>query len=479
MLETLLQEIISLGGIIAIIGLIWTICYGLQKISEHDRDQRLNKISSLLEALGSEVKYNRLAAAKGLSRYSDYVVNEIVAAISTEQSLIVLDALEETLSHVSDNNEEPCGKPQGIINHITTLLHKVTLWQATGNSQVQEVIELNSQSLVDRAILHGRLLKIGDSEGEIAARLRFSEDTLRINKDKYKADYEYGKTIQKMHNNRYKAVSNNQILLGKEIENLHEKAQTTYQLVESTGRIITKWIREKRDFSWPTNGVDLSESNLYRIDLSKADVSNSIFHYCILRHSNFENSILKQSNFSYSDIYGSIFNKVDFSRANLSSANFRSSEGIKAKFTESSIRNAIFSNGDFSNAIFSKVQGNEVKFKGSNLTGASFDEAELKGSEFHGAELEKSTFNNSILHGAKFINANLLDSSFKGASLKGADLLGAKFRNANLEDSDFSGANIKNAIFIGAKIRNTKFSKCKGSNEAKFDNGIDIIKLTK
>ena len=37
-------------------------------------------------------------------------------------------------------NEEPCGKPQGIINHITTLLPKVTLWQATGNSQVKETI---------------------------------------------------------------------------------------------------------------------------------------------------------------------------------------------------------------------------------------------------------------------------------------------------------------------------------------------------
>jgi hypothetical protein len=39
--------------------------------------------------------------------------------------------------HGFRGNEEPCGKPQGIINHITTLLPKVTLWQATGNSQVK------------------------------------------------------------------------------------------------------------------------------------------------------------------------------------------------------------------------------------------------------------------------------------------------------------------------------------------------------
>jgi len=41
------------------------------------------------------------------------------------------------------SNEEPCGKPQGIINHITTLLPKVTLWQATGNSQVKSLVSLN------------------------------------------------------------------------------------------------------------------------------------------------------------------------------------------------------------------------------------------------------------------------------------------------------------------------------------------------
>jgi len=42
-----------------------------------------------------------------------------------------------TLKEVESFNEEPCGKPQGIINHITTLQPKVTLWQATGNSQVK------------------------------------------------------------------------------------------------------------------------------------------------------------------------------------------------------------------------------------------------------------------------------------------------------------------------------------------------------
>ena len=38
-----------------------------------------------------------------------------------------------------DFNEEPCGKPQGINSHITNTA-AVTLWQATGNSQVKPQI---------------------------------------------------------------------------------------------------------------------------------------------------------------------------------------------------------------------------------------------------------------------------------------------------------------------------------------------------
>ena len=51
--------------------------------------------------------------------------------------LIVLPLIISTVPAViSLLNEEPCGKPQGINSHITNTT-AVTLWQATGNSQVK------------------------------------------------------------------------------------------------------------------------------------------------------------------------------------------------------------------------------------------------------------------------------------------------------------------------------------------------------
>ena len=83
------------------------------------------------------------------------------------------------------------------------------------------------------------------------------------------------------------------------------------------------------------------------------------------------------------------------------------------------------------------------------------------------------------MYRSKFIDANLKKSSMKDVHLNGADLCGAIFVNANLQNVDFTGANIKKADFTGANIENVKFEKCKGYDEAIFDNNSkDRIKFT-
>ena len=55
--------------------------------------------------------------------------------------LHIFSLIDNTIALETENvglNEEPCGKPQGINSHITNTA-AVTLWQATGNSQVKEL----------------------------------------------------------------------------------------------------------------------------------------------------------------------------------------------------------------------------------------------------------------------------------------------------------------------------------------------------
>jgi hypothetical protein len=47
--------------------------------------------------------------------------------------------IEEFIEQQKKRNEEPCGKPQGINSHITNTA-AATLWQATGNPQVETIL---------------------------------------------------------------------------------------------------------------------------------------------------------------------------------------------------------------------------------------------------------------------------------------------------------------------------------------------------
>ena len=67
------------------------------------------------------------------------------------------------------SNEEPCGKPQGINSHITNTA-AATLWQATGNPQVERASEIAGVNVVQfKEILaqKGITRWIGSGEDEL------------------------------------------------------------------------------------------------------------------------------------------------------------------------------------------------------------------------------------------------------------------------------------------------------------------------
>ena len=419
----------TLGGISGGIAVIWTIIYGLRTISQRSKEESRAKMSSLLESLSSESEYARLAAAKGLTRYIDNVIDEILTAISAEESCVVRTALENALYQIKKNN-------------------------------MKKVIRTNSETLINRSYLFGRLTAVGVEKEQIAARLRLTSESIKTIKDRFSIDYEYGKKIQQMHMKRQEIIESNQDNLGNGIGFLFKESKIVSRLTESTGRVIARWIRGGRKIYWPETGLDLSETNLYKVELKKINASYSMFSYCLMRHSNLEKSTLYKSNFSFADLLDTCMDNANFCEANLMNCHLRSSSGKYANFSKAYLYGAIFSQSDFSNAEFVRATADKVKFRGTILTNAIFNNCSLVKSEFQEANLEGALFNETRMFGSILINANLEDSSMKGVLLNGADLRGAKFLNANLEDVDFRGANIKNV----------KFENCKGFNEAIFDN---------
>jgi uncharacterized protein YjbI with pentapeptide repeats len=432
----------SIGGILAAAGIIWTIAYGLHTISKRNEEILLSKISSLLKTLSSESKYARLAASRGLSKYIDYIVDEVLTAISTEESIVVRDELGNALYRLKNKN-------------------------------MKKVSCSNSETIVERARLFGRLRKMKLREEEIAARLRFTPEILRSIKERHHVFYEHEKKIQDMSIRRHEMIGSGPNTIEKLIREQIDKATMINRLVECTGKVISKWMRDGRKIYWPQEGLDLSETNLHGIRLIRADASHSIFSYCIVRHSNFSESRLHETNFSFSDLFRVCFNNADLSKSNLMCANMRSSSGSFANFSETYLDNAVLSESNYSNATFDKAAGEGVKFRGSKLSRATFNECKLSKCEFQGAILAYTSFNKAEMFRSNFRDADLSHASMINTSLNGSDLSGAKFLNANLQDADFRGAIIENADFTGANIKNAKFEGSKGFSTAIFDNFRD------
>ena len=423
----------TLGGLLGGIAVIWTIIYGLRTISEHSKEQSSAKVSSLLESLSSESEYARLASARGLSLYIDKVTDEMLTAISIEKSNVVRNAMENALFQVKKNN-------------------------------MKKVIDKNSETFRNRSYLFGRLTKAEVNKEQIEARLRLSPESIKIIKERFNVDYEYGKKIQDLHMLRS---------LNKSNEFLFAESEMLCYQTESTGKVLARWIREGRTIDWPETGLDLSETNLYRVKLKSINANYSIFSYCIMRHSDLTGSRLDHSVFSSADLFEVCLDDVNLREANLNKCNLRKTSGKNADFSESFLNEAIFSESDYSNAKFEKATGKEVKFRGTRLRNAILNNCNITESEFQDANFEGAKLDEAKMYGSNFIKANFNNSSMKGVFLNGADLLGAKFLNANLQDADLRGANIKNADFRGANIENAKFENCKGFAEAIFDKNLN------
>jgi|LGOV01.1.fsa_nt_gb hypothetical protein len=355
---------IILGGI----AVIWTIIKGIDTISQKTKEQSLKKISSLLTSLSSKSKYAKLAAAKGLTPYADRVVDELLTAISIEESDIVRKALEKALYKITDKN-------------------------------MKKVIDSNNEAFIHRPYLFGRLTEAGIDKEQIAARLSLTQELIKIDKEPIATrpknapeslitikdgyvNYRYGTNIQRLHTKRQEIIESSRDDLDDGIKSLFEETKIVGQLTESTGRVIAKWIRDGRKIDWPKTGLDLSETNLYKVKLKKVDASYSIFSFCIMRNSNLNKSTLYNSNFSFSDLYDTCMDNADFSKANLMGCCLRSSYGKYANFSEVYLFDAIFSKSDFSNAKFVDSKAHKVKFHETKLRNAIFNRCSLVCSEF-------------------------------------------------------------------------------------------------
>ena len=158
---------------------------------------------------------------------------------------------------------------------------------------------------------------------------------------------------------------------------------------------IRKWTNKEN------KSLDLSKTNLQKVDLTGANLSNI--------------------NLAGADLRGSILNGANLKRVNLEKANLHGAEIFGANLEEAVLKNA-------------------------NLEDAQAREANLRA----------ATLRNAWLANTNFIEANLIDTDLEDAMLRGADFRRASLYGANLNQADLREANLKGSVlsFERSSVKN-------------------------
>ncbi len=291
----------TLGSTIAFLGLGWTIFSGLKTINQQIKEARQNRISSLLQSLSSEKEYLRLGAAKGLSQYVDYCVMELLTSSSTEESVLVRNNLEDTLSLVGD-----FGKRQVLESNNKTLLERLEIV-----GQIQSLRAKDQTITIDPKKLSG-----------------FSEQTLKKLRQVFNVQYEYGQKISSLYLDNLPANPPAPTIQDYIKENIEPISVYLKKLNQMTSNVIAIWLKKGINLEWFGSGIDLSATNLYRAKIVKFNGVGCIFNYALMRHSDLSQGSFENCLFYDADMYDCNINSCNMKGSDLSKAHLREASGV-------------------------------------------------------------------------------------------------------------------------------------------------------
>lgn len=422
--RSLFNLIISLlAGLTGFVTIVWTIYQGAKNYKIQLKQQKLKTISDLLVLLNDSAPNKRIGAAKGLSKYSNSVCNELISALGIENDDFVREAVEEALLDISFENFE-------------------------------KLIVANRNAIKSIVTLLGELSAVSISQSFIDSQLNMDEEMRN----------------HLIRNNRYLYDLGKKIAIRKNVAELSEipsvytsRILNIKRSVESTGKIITKLLNTHKYLVFST--IDISYNELYKskLDGLKADKLYAISTLC--RHVVIRNASLDNSFFKHADMFDATINVVTIRNSNFKGCNLRQSQGTNVE-----IRNSSFAD---------KAVLSEVNFTDLSATDSDFSQSKMKNfaafkssfinCKFNASELQHSSITNSAIDRCFFFGANIIEGDFSGTTIEntkfnGADLRGANFENAKLKKVDFSGANLKNIKTTNWILEDCNFEKSKNYN---------------
>ncbi|HGF3782196.1 TPA: pentapeptide repeat-containing protein [Vibrio parahaemolyticus] len=197
----------------------------------------------------------------------------------------------------------------------------------------------------------------------------------------------------------------------------------------------------------------LKGAYLKGIILDGLDLEGWSFKQCDLRYASFRNTNCDMCDFSYA-----VLDNASFVSAHLRNTNFKDTKCKSTSFVRAHIARANFSNCKAYNASFVAAKGKNASFSGASLVEAKFNGFIGVGVDFKDAILKKADFTNALMN----------ESIFQKVDLRGANLSDLSARRSFFLETKLAGAIIKKADFSGSNFERVFFNEVGEYNGAKF-----------
>jgi uncharacterized protein YjbI with pentapeptide repeats len=201
-------------------------------------------------------------------------------------------------------------------------------------------------------------------------------------------------------------------------------SQGQVDILKQGYKIWNQWRKENPDVDIDLHQADLSETWLFKVDLSGIDLSTVRFH----------NDTMPGGILTGAQLIG-----ANLSRANLKGVDLTNTNLIGADLTEANLNEANLPKNIIAETV---------------LTRTLLRRVDLSGVDLRGKDLRRADFSNANLMQVNLTDANLQGANLTKANLRGALLIRTNLEFANLNGSIVHGASVWNASVAGASQSN-------------------------
>jgi len=206
---------------------------------------------------------------------------------------------------------------------------------------------------------------------------------------------------------------------------------------EDIQAVLTAIGRRQAWFDQEPGRLNLSRTELRRVDLRDANIA----------HADLRGAVLEHADCRRANLYDANLEDARLGRADLRDALLQSANLIDAQVGPS----ALLQGAQLQGATFLRASLLQSRFDRAQLDSAIFNEVQLDGSRLNKVRANKTTFVRAQLRRTWFVNAVLHHTRFDRAVLDGAN-----FQHSDLRHAHFEHASLKGASFNGARLQETR-----------------------